>query len=102
MNDAQVVARVTSPSGRTTDVNMEWTVTRDGEYRGSFVPEEPGLYEVRATAVRGEQELGTHVMHARASAGDGEYFDAAMRASLLTRIAEESGGHFFTPATAST
>ena len=34
------------------------------------------------------------------SAGDGEYFDAAMRAPLLNRIAEETGGRFFTPATA--
>ena len=36
----------------------------------------------------------------RVSAGDSEYFDAAMRAPLLTRIAEETGGRFFTPATA--
>jgi hypothetical protein len=40
-------------------------------------------------------------MHARASAGDSEYFDAAMRASLLQRVAEDTGGRFFTPATAS-
>ena len=39
-------------------------------------------------------------MHARASAGDSEYFDAAMRSSLLKRIAEETGGRFFTPADA--
>ena len=39
-------------------------------------------------------------MHARASAGDSEYFDAAMRAPLLKRIAEETGGRFFTPANA--
>ena len=39
-------------------------------------------------------------MHVRASAGDGEYFDAAMRAPLLKRIAEETGGRFFTPANA--
>ncbi len=39
-------------------------------------------------------------MHARASAGDSEYFDAAMRSSLLNRVAEETGGHFFTPANA--
>jgi hypothetical protein len=36
-------------------------------------------------------------MHARAAAGDSEYFDAAMRSSLLTRLAEETGGRFFTP-----
>jgi hypothetical protein len=41
------------------------------------------------------------VLHARASAGDGEYFDAAMRSSLLKRVAEETGGHFFTPSDAS-
>jgi hypothetical protein len=41
------------------------------------------------------------VIHARASAGDNEYFDAAMRSSLLSRISEETGGRFFTQATAS-
>ena len=101
VNDAQVVAQVTAPSGQVSDVNLEWTVARDGEYRGSFVTDEPGLYEIRVNAVRNEQELGAGVVHARASAGEGEYFDAAMRRSLLTRIAEETGGRFFTPATAS-
>jgi hypothetical protein len=39
-------------------------------------------------------------MHVRASAGDAEFFDAAMRAPLLNRIAEETGGRFFTPSNA--
>jgi uncharacterized membrane protein len=100
VNDAQVVARVTAPSGKVTEVPLEWTVSKDGEYRSQFVPEEPGTYEVKTTAVRDGKELGTSTMHARASAGDAEYFDAAMRASLLTRVAEETGGRFFTPETA--
>jgi hypothetical protein len=95
VNDARVMAQVTSPSGKSLEVPLQWTVTRDGEYAGTFVPDEPGMYEVRATAARGEQMLGASVMHARASAGDSEYFDAAMRASLLRRVAEETGGHFF-------
>jgi hypothetical protein len=41
------------------------------------------------------------VRHVRASAGDNEYFDAAMRASLLTRIAEDTGGRFYTAANVS-
>jgi hypothetical protein len=103
VNDAQVVAHVTSPSGKTTTVPLEWSVTRDGEYRGTFVPDEEGLYELRATAVRGaagtgqETTLGTSIIHTRAATGDSEYFDAAMRSSLLTRLAEETGGRFFTP-----
>lgn len=97
VNDAQVVAKVTAPSGKTTEVPLEWSVSKDGEYRAQFVPDEPGTYELRATAVREGKELGTSLMHARASAGDAEYFDAAMRSTLLNRVAEETGGRFFTP-----
>lgn len=100
VNDAQVLATVTSPSGKTSEVPLEWTVTKDGEYKGQFVPDEAGTYEVRTAAVRDGKELGATTMHARASAGDAEYFDAAMRSSLLTRVAEETGGQFFTPSNA--
>jgi uncharacterized membrane protein len=98
VNDARVTAQVVFPSGKTQEVPLEWTVTRDGEYRGSFVPSEAGVYEVRGTAVRGEQTLGSSTMHTRASAGDSEYFDAPMRASLLQRVSEETGGRFFNEA----
>jgi hypothetical protein len=101
VNDAKVTAQVTSPSGKILEVPMEWSVAKDGEYRGTFVPDEPGLYEVRASAARPQGDLGTSVLHARASAGDAEYFDAAMRSSLLQRVAEETGGHFFTTSNAS-
>jgi hypothetical protein len=100
VNDGRVVAHVTSPSGRTTDLPVEWTVTKDGDYRASFVPDETGLYDIRVTADRDQKALGKTAMHVRVSAGDGEYFDAAMRAPLLKRIAEDTGGRFFTPADA--
>jgi len=101
VNDSRVVARITSPSGKTTEMPVEWTVTKDGEYRTTFTPDESGIYDVRVTASRDQKDLGTSAMHVRVSAGDAEYFDAAMRAPLLKRIAEETGGRFFTPATAS-
>ena len=100
VNDAHVVAEVKSPSGKTTEVPLEWTVSKDGEYKGSFVADEPGIYQVKATAARNGADLGSGVLHTRASAGDSEYFDAAMRSSLLNRLAEETGGRFFTPSTA--
>jgi len=101
VNDSRVVARVTSPSGKTTEIPVEWTVTKDGEYRTTFTPDESGIYDVRVTASRDQKDLGTTAMNVRVSAGDAEYFDAAMRAPLLKRIAEETGGRFFTPANAS-
>ncbi len=112
VNDSRVVAHVTSPSGKTSDVPLEWIVERDGDYRGSFVPEETGLYEIKVSASRpaapsgapaaGAErgDLASNVIHVRAAAGDSEYFDAAMRAPLLQRVAEETGGHFFTEAEA--
>jgi uncharacterized membrane protein len=113
VNDSRAVAHVTSPSGKTSDVPLDWTVTRDGDYRATIVPDEAGLYEIKVTATRAatarsgapeganQKDLGTASMHVRVSAGDAEYFDAAMRASLLQRIADETGGRFFTAATAS-
>jgi len=114
VNDSRAVAHVTSPSGKTSDVPVDWTVTRDGDYRATIVPDEAGLYEVKVTATRAasggghsgtdgqkEKDLGTAALHVRVSAGDAEYFDAAMRAPLLQRIADETGGRFFTAATAS-
>jgi uncharacterized membrane protein len=102
VNDSRVVAHVTAPSGKTTDVPVEWTVTRDGDYRAAFVPDESGIYAVRVVAERADKELGSSTMQVRVSAGDAEYFDAAMRAPLLKRIAEETGGKFFTPANTAT
>jgi uncharacterized membrane protein len=100
VNDSRVVAAVTSPSGKKTELPLEWIVEHDGEYHGSFVPDEPGLYQVSVTATRGDKTLGTSVIHVRASAGDNEYFDAPMRAPLLKRMAEDTGGRFFTTANA--
>ncbi|MBZ5556475.1 MAG: glutamine amidotransferase [Acidobacteriia bacterium] len=98
VNDSRVVAHITSPSGKTTDLPVDWTVSRDGDYRTSFVPDEPGVYGIKVTAERASKTLGTADMHVRVSAGDAEYFDAAMRAPLLKRVAEETGGRYFTPA----
>jgi uncharacterized membrane protein len=100
VNDSRVVAHVTSPSGAVSDVPVEWTVAKDGDYRASFVPDEPGIYDIKVTADRDQKTLGTADMHVRVSAGDAEYFDAAMRAPLLKRIADDTGGRFFTPANA--
>ena len=97
VNNARVIAHVTAPSGRTSEVPMDWSVTRDGEYHGSFVPDEDGIYAVRVGAQRDQKELGEDVIHVRSSAGDSEYFDAEMRSPLLKRIADETGGRFFTP-----
>jgi hypothetical protein len=101
INDGRITARVTSPGGKVEDVPMEWTVEHPGEYRARFTPTEDGLYKVSAggTAKDGKDTTrGTSVI--RVAPSDAEYFDAAMRAPLLKRIAEETEGRFHTPADA--
>jgi hypothetical protein len=99
VNDAGVNAHVTGPNGVVLDVPLQWTGERNGEYRGTFSPAEQGLYEAKVDATRASHSLGTSTAHVRVAPSDSEYFDAAMRAPLLRRISEETGGRFYTPQT---
>jgi hypothetical protein len=95
VNDARVVATVRSPTGVVSEVPLSWTVKRDGEYQATFAPTEEGTYEVRVTATKNGETIGTSVSHVRAAPSEREYFDPAMRGSLLRRLSEETDGKFF-------
>ena len=99
LNDARVMARVTRPGGTTLDVPLQWTGERDGQYRGTFVSTVPGAYEIAVDADREGKPIGTNVAYVRAGAGDAEYFDPTMHEAPLRRIADETGGRFYTTAT---
>jgi uncharacterized membrane protein len=107
VNDAHVMARVTRPGGSTLDVPLQWTGERDGQYRGTFVSTVPGAYEIAIDAERNGKAIGTNTVrvdgleerptaYVRAGAGDSEYFDPTMHEAPLRRIAEETGGRFYT------
>jgi uncharacterized membrane protein len=96
LNDARVMARVARPNGGTIEIPLQWTGERAGQYRGTFISEEPGSYEVAVEAARAGTALGAGVVHVRAAPGDAEYFDAAMHAARLRRIAGDTGGRFYT------
>jgi uncharacterized membrane protein len=115
VNGAAVLATVTAPNGTRTQVPLEWSVARDGEYQGAFTPAEAGRYEVSVSAVRGARSanppgavgdtlcaprstLCAHMVLDVAESRE-EYFESAMRAPLLRQLAEQTGGKFYTPAT---
>jgi len=114
VNDATVRANVTGPDGQVTEMPLAFAVDRDGEYTATFTAAQDGLYDVAVDA-----KIGTGTISAsrreivpvpnfrarafvRAAPDDREYFDAAMRPAFLRRVAEDTGGRFYTPATAST
>jgi uncharacterized membrane protein len=96
INDGRVTAHVTSPAGKVEDVPMEWTVKKDGEYTAKFTPSEDGVFKVTVGGSDHEgKDVGRGTTNVRVAPSDAEYFDAAMRPSLLGRIAEETEGRFF-------
>jgi uncharacterized membrane protein len=95
LNDANVVAHVTSPSGKVSAIPLQWTGERNGQYRATLTTSETGWYEAKVEATREAKPVGTGVAHLRTAPDDAEYFDAAMHAPLLKRIAQETGGRFY-------
>ncbi len=102
VNDAAVTATVTSPSGVVTELPLDWTVEEDGAYAARLVPGEPGLHEISVSARRGDVPLGAAAAYLVAGPAMDEYFDPAMHGDALRRIAAETGGRFYTPATVHT
>jgi uncharacterized membrane protein len=96
LNDATVVAHVARPDGSIVDVPMQWTGERGGEYAAMVPAAGTGDYEARIEARRGDAIVGTTVAHLRAAPGDAEFFDATRQTATLRRIAEETGGKFYT------
>jgi uncharacterized membrane protein len=99
VNDARVVAKVSGPKGVPIDVPMQWTGERNGEYRATFPAPDLGMYVAQVEATRAGKTLGAGTTEVRAVPSDAEYFDATMHAARLKRIADETGGRFYTPET---
>ncbi len=97
VNDGSVIAKIRSPSGDSLTIPLDWAVDEDGLYRASFVASEAGLYEVEMLATRAGDTLGTALTYVQAARSDAEYFDASMGGATLRRVAEETGGRFYTP-----
>jgi uncharacterized membrane protein len=99
VNNAHVVATLTSPAGEETRAPMEWTVERDGEYKVAFEPEEHGVYDVRVEVETEGDTAEAVSTHVQVADPVDEYFDAELQESLLGRLTDETGGGFYTPET---
>lgn len=99
VNDARVTARVTPPGGEAREIELRWDGERDGLYRGGYTPGSDGLHRVDLEARRSGAVLGGTTRWIRSAVSDREFFDAGMNGDLLRRIARETGGVHYTPAT---
>jgi uncharacterized membrane protein len=98
ITDAQVTARVTSPSGQTTDLNLKLDLGHEAEgYVAALTPSEEGAYTVDVTASRGSKGEVLPSGHAEFLVGpvNREAYGAAQNRDLLKRIAAETGGSYY-------
>lgn len=100
VNGATVSATIQAPSGSVVEVPLEWSGIRDGEYFAGYSPKEAGVYTVRATSVVGTDTILSDPTFAYVGTPSSEYFGAEQRTPLLRRVAEETGGGYYTPANA--
>jgi uncharacterized membrane protein len=98
VNNSHVVAHVTPPSGTSYDIQLEWTIEQDGEYGATFTPTEQGLHTIVVEAQHGTAEVTSKPAYLDVTESRAEYFGSQMNRPLLERIAKETGGRFYTPA----
>ena len=100
VNSADVTATIHAPSGAEQQVPLEWLVTRDGAYRTTFTPSERGVYRLQVTAKSRTDTVTSDAAFVSVGDVNTESFGAERHTSLLRRIAEETGGRYYTAASA--
>lgn len=97
VNNAAVTAIVTSPSGQTRGLEFDWTIDADGEYTATFIPNEDGFHQIRVSAGRAGVALGEDITYVEIAELSTEAFAAERRTSVLERLAQETGGRWYSP-----
>ncbi|MES2123330.1 MAG: hypothetical protein V4503_01455 [Gemmatimonadota bacterium] len=95
LNDAHVVAHVTTPSGVERELPMEWTLRDDGSYRASYGADEVGSYRVVVESRRGADTSRSAATSFVADTLGADIGRAELRTSLLQRIADATGGRYY-------
>ncbi len=102
VNDATVTATVTGPDGQVQTVPLEWSLRDDGSYSARFTPSDTGRYAIEASAQRagaaagtGRDSLQTTQATVLVDERGADVAQAELRASLLRRVAEETGGKYY-------
>ena len=95
VNAASTIATISLPDGSTVELPLQLSVEEDGVFRGEWEASAPGVYRVDVVARAGEKEIGRNSSYFQRADGSLEFFSAEQNVSLLTRLAEETGGGYY-------
>ena len=98
---AKVEARIIGPEGTAAVVEMNPVPDEDGVYAGEWAAEKPGSYVAEVVALQDKEETRDAIAFRRED-GVAENFHTGQNRELLEKLAESTGGRYYTPAEAST
>jgi uncharacterized membrane protein len=98
--DPRATLEVTNPLGQVEEVPLQRAIDSDGFHHASFVARDIGRHEFRLRLSGPEGELIESEASVEVSGSGREFHSAELHVPRLKRLAEETGGRFFTAADA--
>jgi uncharacterized membrane protein len=95
--NAKVQARFLQPDGTSVTMELAPQPLEEGIYTGEFSAEAPGTYVAEIIAGREQEELGRDVLAFHREDGVAENFATSQNRELLEKLAEQTGGRYYTP-----
>jgi uncharacterized membrane protein len=99
-SDAQVDAKVISPDGSSETVSLHPEPLSPGVYAADWQAQKAGSYVAEVTARQAGAPLGRDALTFRREDGQAENFHREQNRELLEKLAEQTGGHYYTPGNA--
>ena len=96
VDDATVWLKITQPNGTLQDIPLKWNIAEAGIYQGTFLVEQEGIFRLEGSSTTPAREIQEATDSFLVAASNQEYTRPNMDAVLLSKIAEESGGKFYT------
>ena len=95
-SDAQVEAKVISPDGSSETVALHPEPLTAGVYSADWQAQTPGSYVAEITARQAGKQLGSDALTFRREDGKAENFHREQNVDLLRKLAEQTGGRYYT------
>ena len=95
--DAQVEAKVIAPDGVAETVQLHPEPLSAGVYSTEWQALKTGSYVAELTARQGAKVLGKDALTFRREDGEAEHFHREQNKELLSKLAEQTGGHYYSP-----
>lgn len=100
VSGATVQTNIVKPDGGSDTIELKPDPLEPGTYTGEYTAEKPGNYVAETTAHQDKTDLGRDTLTFRREDGVAENFGAAQNRDLLEKLSSDTGGNYYTPATA--